>query len=80
MNVIAVNGDNARWNARAETFARSSLIELIGRLYLDVFHQARLIFPNIDFKMKLISSLNDFLCNLAAPCQGAQQEHYQLVI
>ena len=38
MNVIAVGGNNAGWNARAATFARSTLVELICRFHLDVFH------------------------------------------
>ena len=38
MNVTAVGGNNAGLNARAATFARSTLVELIGRPQLDVFH------------------------------------------
>ena len=52
MNVTAVNENNAGLNARAATFARSTLVDLIGRPLLDVFHQERLIYPNIEFHMK----------------------------
>ena len=80
MNVTAVGGNNAGLNARAAKFARSTLVELIGRPHLDVFHQERLIPLNINFNIKLILSQNDILCNSAAPAQGAQQENYNLII
>ena len=37
MNVIAVGGNNAALNARAATFVRSTVVELIGRRHADVF-------------------------------------------
>ena len=80
MNVTAVGGNNAVLNARTATFARSTLIELIGRPHLDVFLQEPLIPPNIDLYMKLIPSPNDFVCKSAAPAAIAQQEKYKLVI
>ena len=80
MNVTAVGGNNAGLNARAATFVRSTLVKLIGRPHLYVFHQERLIPPNIDFHIKLIPSRNDFVCKSAAPGQGAEQEYYKLVI
>ena len=80
MNVTAVNGNNAGLKARAATFARSILAELIDRFYLDVFYQERLIFLNIDLHMKLIPSANDFVCTSAAPFGNAKQENYKLVI
>ena len=79
INVTAVGGNNAGLNARAATFARSTLVKLIGRHHLDVFHQERLIPPNIDHHMKLIPSPNDFVCKSATPGQGAL-ENYKLVI
>ena len=39
MNVTAVGGNNAGFNARAATFARITLVELICRPHLDGFHQ-----------------------------------------
>ena len=80
MNVTAVSGNKAGLNARAATFVRSTLVEIIGRPHLDVFHQERLITPNIDLHMKLIPSPNEFVCKSAAPGQGAQQKNYKLVI
>ena len=78
--VTAVGGNNAGLNARAATFARSTFVELIGRSHLNVFHQERLIPPNIDFHMKLIPSPNDFVCKSAMPDANAQQENHMLVI
>ena len=49
MDVTTVGGNYAGLNARAATFARSTLVELIGRPHLDVFNQERLIPPNTDF-------------------------------
>ena len=80
MNVTAVGGNNAGLNARAATFSRITLVELIGRLNLDVFYQERLIHPNIDLLIKLILSPNNFECKSAAPVQEAQQNNYNLII
>ena len=38
INVTAVGGNNAGLNACAATFARSTVVELIGRPHLNVFH------------------------------------------
>ena len=79
MNVTAVFGNNVGLIAHAATFARSTLVELIGRPHLDVFHQERLILPNIDLHMKLSLYPNDVVCKSAAPDQGVQQENYKLI-
>ena len=57
MNVTAVGGNNAEFNARSATFARSTLVELIGRPHLNVFNQERFIPPNID-----LHSVTKLLC------------------
>ena len=80
MNVTAVGGNNAGLNARVATFAKSCLVELIGRPYLDVFHPERLIPLNIELHMKLILSPKDFVCKSAATAANAQQKNYKLVI
>ena len=80
MNVIEFGGKNAGLNARDATFARSTLVVLIGRPHLDVFYQERFIFLYIDLNMKLIFSPTDFVCKSAAPVQGARLENYKLVI
>ena len=80
INVTAVGGNNAGLNARAATFAKSTLVELISRPHLDGFNLERLIPPNIDLNMKLMPSPNNYVCKSAAPGQGAQQKNYKLVI
>ena len=80
MNVSAVGGNNAGLNPRAATFARSTVVEFIGRPHLDVFDQEGVIPPNIDNHMKLIPSPNNFVCKSVEPSQGAQQANYKLVI
>ena len=80
MGVTVVGGNNANLNARAATFARSTVVELINRLHLDVFDQERFITQNLDVYMKLMLSPNKFVCKSAAPGQAAQQENYELVI
>ena len=61
MAVTAVGGNNAGLNARAVTFARSTVVELINRPHVDVFHQVPLIPTNIDLHMKLMPSPNNFV-------------------
>ena len=73
MDVTAVGGNNAGLNASAATFAKSTVVELIGRPHIDVFHLERLIFPNIDIHMKLMPSSKYFVCKSVAPGWGAHQ-------
>ena len=75
-----IGGNNAGLNAHATKFARSTLVELIGRSHLDVFNQERLVPPNIDLHMKLIPSTNNIVCKSAALAANAQQKNYKLVI
>ena len=80
MGVTAVGTNNSGLNARDATFAKSTVVNLVGRFHLHVCYQERFIPPKIDFHMKLMLSLNNILCKLAAPGQGAQQNIYKLVI
>ena len=70
MGVIAVGWNIACLNARAATFARSTVFELIGRPHLHVFAHERVIPPKIDYHMRLMQYPNNFLCKSAAPVQG----------
>ena len=51
VNVTAVGGTDAGLNARAVNFAKSAVVEFICRPHADVFHQDRLIPPNIDLNL-----------------------------
>ena len=79
-DVTAVGGNNAGLNSRAATFAKSTVVKLISRRHLNVFHQKRIIPPKIELYMKLMPSPNNFVCKSAAPAQNAHQENYMLVI
>ena len=79
MAVTAVGGNNAGLNSRAAIFARSIVVELIGRPHVDVFHPDLLTPPNIDLHRKLMPFLNNFVCKSAAP-GNAVQENFKLVI
>ena len=80
VNVTAVDGNNAKLNARALNFARSAVIELIGRPHADGFHQDHLIHPNIDLNLKLMPSPNNFVFKSAAPAGNSAQANFKLVI
>ena len=80
MGVTEVAGANAGLNTRSMTFATSTVVELVGRPHLDVFHQDRLISPGIDLHMKLISAADSFVCKSAAPGEGAAQQNYKIAI
>ena len=66
VNVTAVDGNNVGLNARVVNFARNTPVELIGRPHADVFHQNRLIPPNVDLNIKLMPFPNNFVCKSAA--------------
>ena len=80
MGVTAVGGNYACLNARAATFARSTVIELVGCPHLNVLNHKCLIPLKIDLHMELMPSPNNFVCKSAAPAQNAQQEYNKLFI
>ena len=80
MGVTAVGGNNAGLNARAATFAKGIVVELVGRPHQEVYHQERLIPSKIDLYMKMMPSPNNFVGKSAAPGQVVQQENYKLII
>lgn len=74
MNIIVVDWNNASLNAHAATFAKRTMVKLIGRPYLNVFN-LELIFFKTDFYMKLIFFRQQFVSISAAQNQVAQQEN-----
>ena len=69
MGVIAVGWNYAGLNARAATFARSTVVKIIGLPHLNVFIKKRFISQRIDLHIKLMPTLNNFVCKSAAPGQ-----------
>ena len=80
VNVTAVGANNAGLNVRAVNFARSAVVEFIGRPHADVFRQDRLIPLNVDLNLKLMPSPNNFVCKSTALAGNAAQENFKLVI
>ena len=74
MNVTEVYKINAPLSARAVNFARCTVVKLIGRPQANVINQDRLIPPNVDLNIKLMTFPNIFVCKLAA------QEKFKLVM
>ena len=56
------------------------MVKFIGRSHADVFHQDRLIHPNVDLNLKLMPSPNNYVCKSAAPAKNAVHENFKLVI
>ena len=73
-------GRPAVLNARVATFAKITVVELIGRPHLDVFNQKTPYSSKHKFYMKLMPYPNNFVCKSSAPGQGSQQDNYKLVI
>ena len=80
MGVTAVGWTNAILNARDATFTKRTVVDLIGRLHVDVYHKNRLIFLNIDHYIKLMPSTNNFVIKSAAFAKNAAHENYTLII
>lgn len=80
MDVTTVNGDNTGLKERTKWFAASAVVEMCGRLHLDMFQQGRVLLPGVDMHLKLVPSSNEFFVKSAAPGQGAQQEKFKVVI
>ena len=80
MAVTDLAGANTGLASRATRFARSAVIELVGRPHLDLFHQSRIIPPGIILRIKLIPSSNQFVCICPAPGQNAAHDNFKVVI
>ena len=80
MSVTNVTGENVGLKERTAWFATSTLVELCGRLHLDMFQQGRVLCPGIDVHLKLVPSSNEFFVKCAAPANGVQQEKFKVVI
>ena len=79
MGLITVGLEQCRSERSSGDFARSTLVEFIGRPHVYVFNQDCLISPCIDLDMKLMPCTNNFLCKSASPAQNAAQENFKQV-
>ena len=81
MAVTDLANANTGLRDRAIRFAASAVIELVGRLHLDIFYQSRLIPPGIALRIKLLSLANKFVCICPPPAgQNVVQEQFKVVI
>jgi hypothetical protein len=81
MDVTELGGTNIGLKDRATRFATSTVVELVGRPHLDIFHQNRLIPPGSALRIKLIPSSNQFVCISPPPAgNNAQQEQFKVAI
>jgi hypothetical protein len=62
----AAAGTNVGLKTRAALFAKSALVELVGKPHVDLFNQNRLLPPGVDLFMKLVPSSDVFLFKKAA--------------
>ena len=77
---LAADGANIGLKDRATRFATSTVVELVGRPHLDIFHQNRLIPPGTALRIKFIPSSNQFVCISPPPADNAQQEQFKVAI
>ena len=81
MNVIYVARAIVGFRTRAGCFARSTVVELIGHLHLDLFKQDCCILSYFDVLVKLILAANNFVCKSVSSQQGkAKHKTYKTVI
>lgn len=80
MAVTDLGGANNGLKDRATRFATSTVVELVGRPHLDIFHQNRLIPPGTVLRIKLIPSSNQFVCICPAPAGNGAQEEFKAAI
>ena len=80
MAVTDLAGANIGLKDRATRSATSTLMNLVGRPHLDIFHQGRLICPNVALRIKLIPSSNQFACISPPPAAQGVQEQFKVVI
>jgi len=80
MTVTDSTGANAGLVSRANFFALSAEVDLIGRPHLDLFHQDKLILGNCPLKLRLIPNADSFILKSKAPGANEDQENYRMQI
>ena len=80
LTVYDITSTNAGLATRAAWFASGNVRTLIGRPHFDLFHQDRLIPPNIDMKFRFLPSKNSFLVKSIAPAGTDPQIIYKVEI
>ena len=71
---------NTGLRERAVRFNEGRLVELYGRLHLDIFHQESLLPPGVPMKLKLTPSAGRHCLMTLAPVNNAVQIEYRIFI
>ena len=66
-------------NKRAEFFKLSSIVDMIGGIHFDLFHQERLLLNMVDVKLTLVRSKPEF-CLLGSEGHKVVLEHVSLFV
>ena len=64
---------------RRERIKRSKLIDMTGRLHVDIFSQERFLLNNVDLRLRFVRAKNNFAL-LACAVQGDAIESYKIKI
>ena len=80
MTVTDGAGANTGFSNCDTRFVRSAVIELVGRPYLDLFYQRRIIPPGITLRIKLIPYSHQFVCICPAVQKNTSQKNFKVVI
>ena len=78
--VPAADGANTALARRRRRYVDSTIVTLIGRLHLDLFHQDKLIPPHCELKIRLERNQPAWVLMNVAPTQNNPQENYRISI
>ena len=73
LDVTDPAGANTGLKAGEAKFNNSKMVRLIGRLHSDLWHQEKLIQPEIKLDVQLVPALPAFFIKTAAPGDGARR-------
>ena len=76
----AADGANTALARRRQRYVTSTVVTLIGRLHLDLFHQDKLIPSNCGITLRLERNSPSWVLMNVAPTQQAPQENYKIAI
>ena len=77
---ISSNNTDKGLQKRRERIKRSKLIDMTGRLHIDIFSQERFLVNNVDLRLRFVRAKNNFALLASAPMQGDNIEAYKIKI
>lgn len=76
---ISSTNDDAGLEKRRDRIKRSKLVDMTGRLHIDIFSQERFLLNNVDLRLRFVRAKNNFAL-LACAVQGDNIEAYKIKI